>query len=186
MSTIDLEQIKQVYMQADLLYSESEVEQALHKMAVAITDDMLDMNPVVFTIMNGGLVTGGKLLTKLIFPLEAGYMHATRYRNTTTGQGLEWKVPPQINFEGRSVLIVDDILDEGHTLAEIYDYCMEAGAREVRIAVLINKLHDRKARPEMKPDYVGIEVEDRYVFGYGMDYQGYWRNAPGIYAINGK
>ncbi|WP_372835282.1 hypoxanthine-guanine phosphoribosyltransferase [Pontibacterium sp.] len=186
MSTIDLEQIKQVYMQADLLYSESEVELALHKMAVAITDDMLDINPVVFTVMNGGLVTGGKLLTKLVFPLEAGYMHATRYRNTTTGHGLEWKVPPQINFEGRSVLIVDDILDEGHTLAEIYDYCMQAGANEVRIAVLINKLHDRKARPEMKPHYVGIEVEDRYVFGYGMDYQGYWRNAPGIYAINGK
>lgn len=183
MSTTDLEHIKQVYMQSDLLYSESEVEAALHKMAVEITDDMLEKNPVVFSIMNGGLVTGGKLLTQLIFPLEAGYMHATRYRNTTKGHGLEWKVRPQINFEGRPVLIVDDILDEGHTLAEIYDYCMEQGASEVRIAVLVNKLHERKARPEMKADYVGIEIEDRYIFGYGMDYQGYWRNAPGIYAI---
>ncbi|WP_370279852.1 hypoxanthine-guanine phosphoribosyltransferase [Pontibacterium sp.] len=186
MSSPDLEHITQAYMQADLLYSEAEVEQALQRMAVEITNDLIDKNPVVFTVMNGGLVTGGKLLTKLIFPLEAEYLHATRYRNTTSGNDLEWKVEPSIDFQGRSVLIVDDILDEGHTLAEICNYCQQHGASEVRVAVLVNKLHDRKARPDMKADYIGLDVEDRYLFGYGMDYQGYWRNAPGIFAIKGK
>lgn len=186
MSSPDLEHITQAYMQADLLYSEAEVEQALQRMAVEITNDLIDKNPVVFTVMNGGLVTGGKLLTKLIFPLEAEYLHATRYRNTTSGNDLEWKVEPSIDFQGRSVLIVDDILDEGHTLAEIRNYCQQHGASEVRVAVLVNKLHDRKARPDMKADYIGLDVEDRYLFGYGMDYQGYWRNAPGIFAIKGK
>lgn len=185
MPTIDFDEIKSVYMQADLLYSDAEVEQAINNMAVEISADMSEKNPVVFPVMNGGLVIGGKLLTKLNFPLEAGYMHATRYRNTTSGHELEWKVRPQIDFKGRAVLLVDDILDEGHTLAEIVDYCKAEGASEVRIAVLTNKNHDRKARPDLVADFVGLEIEDRYIFGYGMDYKGYWRNAPGIFAVKG-
>lgn len=185
MSKTDLEHIKQVYIEADLLHSEAEVEHAINKMAAEITEDWADANPVVFSIMNGGLVIGGKLLTKLNFPLEAGYMHATRYRNSTSGHELEWKVRPFIDFKDRPVLVVDDILDEGHTLAAIVDYCKEQGANEVRIAVLVDKMHDRKARPEMKAEYVGINIEDRYIFGYGMDYHGYWRNAPGIFAVKG-
>lgn len=185
MSNTDLEHIKRVYAEADLLHSEAEVEQAIDAMAASITADWENANPVIFSIMNGGLVIGGKLLTRLNFPLEAGYMHATRYRNTTNGHELEWKVRPHIDFSGRPVLIVDDILDEGHTLAAIIDFCKEQGASDVRIAVLVDKKHDRKARPEMEAHYVGIEIEDRYIFGYGMDYHGYWRNAPGIFAVKG-
>ena len=181
MSRTDLEQITQAYMQADLLYSEAEVEQALQRMAVEITNDLMDKNPVIFTVMNGGLVTGGKLLTKLIFPLEAGYLHATRYRNTTSGNELEWKVAPSIDFQDRAVLIVDDILDEGHTLSEIRNYCQQRGASEVRIAVLVNKLHNHKARPEMKADYIGLDVEDRYLFGYGNGLQGILAQRPGYF-----
>ena len=72
------------------------------------------------------------------------------------------------DFRDRPVLIVDDILDEGHTLAEIIDYCKREGASSVSCAVLVNKLHDRKARPELQADFIGLEVEDRYIFGYGM------------------
>jgi len=185
MANTDLEHIKQVYLEADLLYSESEVEAAIDSMAVKLTELLEDKNPVVFSIMNGGLVIGGKLLTKLNFPLEAGYMHATRYRNTTSGHELEWKVRPMIDFKDRPVVIVDDILDEGHTLAAIIDYCKEQGASEVLTAVLTDKQHDRKARPDLKADVAGLEIEDRYIFGYGMDYHGYWRNAPGIFAVKG-
>lgn len=186
MSKTDLDHIKQVYIQSDLLFAEAEVEAAIRKMAAEITAELEDKDPVIFTIMNGGLVIGGKLLTCLNFPLEAGYMHATRYRNTTTGHELEWKVPPMIDFKDRPVLIVDDILDEGHTLAEIIKFCHEKGAASVQTAVLVNKLHDRKASPDLKADFVGLEVEDRYIFGFGMDYHGYWRNAPGIFAVKGK
>ncbi len=86
---------------------------------------------------------------------------------------------------GRSVLIVDDILDEGTTLAAIIDYCKAQGASEVLTAVLVDKEHNRKARPDLKCDFTGMTVEDRFLFGYGMDYKGYWRNAPGIYAVKG-
>lgn len=185
MPTTDLDHIRQVYAEADLLHSATEVEAAIDEMAVAIGDRLRDSNPVLFSIMNGGLVIGGKLLTRLDFPLESGYLHATRYRNTTRGFELEWKVPPMIEFRDRPVLIIDDILDEGHTLAEIVDYCERKGAAEVLTAVLVNKRHERKAFPGQTADFVGLETEDRYVFGYGMDYRGYWRNAPGIFAVKG-
>lgn len=185
METTDLEHIKNIYREADLLLDEAEIELAIKKMAAQITEAIGDTNPVIFTIMNGGLVIGGKLLTQLNFPLEASYMHATRYRNTTSGNELEWKVPPMIEFSGRPVLIVDDILDEGHTLAEIIRYCENKGASKVLTAVLVNKKHNRKATPDLKANFVGLDVADRYIFGYGMDYHGYWRNAPGIYAVKG-
>jgi len=185
MSSVDLEHIKRVFIESDLLYSQAEVDAAISRMAQQISAQLHDANPVVFTVMNGGLVVAGQLLTRLEFPLEASYLHATRYRNTTSGSELEWKVPPMVDFRDRPVLIVDDILDEGHTLAEIIDYCKREGASSVSCAVLVNKLHDRKARPELQADFIGLEVEDRYIFGYGMDYQGYWRNAPGIFAVKG-
>jgi len=185
MSSVDLEHIKRVYIEADLLFSQAEVEAAIERMARAITERLMDADPVVFTVMNGGLVIAGQLLTRLNFPLEASYLHATRYRNTTSGHELEWKVPPMVDFKGRPVLIIDDILDEGHTLAAIIDHCRQGGATDVHCAVLVNKLHARKARPDLEVEFVGLEVEDRYVFGYGMDYQGYWRNAPGIFAVKG-
>ncbi|KXJ57714.1 MAG: hypoxanthine phosphoribosyltransferase [Neptuniibacter pectenicola] len=185
MPKIDEEEIKRVYIQADLLYSEAEVEQAINKLAALVTEDMADKTPVVFPVLNGGLVVGGKLLTKLNFPLEAGYLHATRYRNTTSGHSLEWLMKPQIDVKGRAVLIVDDIFDEGITLTEIVNYCHAEGASEVKVAVLVHKNHNRTptATPALQADFIGLEIEDRYVFGYGMDYKGYWRNAPGIFAV---
>lgn len=83
------------------------------------------------------------------------------------------------------MLIIDDILDEGHTLAAIVEYCRDAGAENVYTAVLLDKQHDRKAYPGMRADFTGLDVEDRYIFGYGLDYKGYWRNAAGIFALKG-
>jgi len=185
MSRPDINEIKQVYIESDLLFSNSEVNQAIDKIADEITGEYAERDPVIFTIMNGGLVICGQLLTRLEFPLEAGYLHATRYRNTTSGHELEWKVPPMINYQGRDVLVVDDILDEGHTLHEVMNHLKEGGAKSVASVVLIDKIHDRKAVPGMKADFTGLTIPDRYIFGFGLDYKGYWRNAPGIFAVKG-
>lgn len=183
--SVDLAHIRQVMAEADCLYTNAEVEAAIARVAGAINAELAERNPVVFCVMNGGLIFAGKLLPLLDFPLEASYLHATRYRNETTGGELFWKAKPEISFIDRDVLIVDDILDEGHTLSAIIDFCRHAGAREVHTAVLIDKDHDRKASPELKANYFGLPCVDRYIFGYGMDYKGYWRNAPGIYAVKG-
>ena len=181
----DLEHIRQVMREADCLHSEAEVEAAIARVGAQITADLADRNPVVFCVMNGGLIFSGKLLTHLQFPLEASYLHATRYRNQTSGGELFWKAKPEVSFIDREVLIIDDILDEGHTLSAIIDFCKHAGAKAVYSAVLVDKDHDRKASPDLKADYCGLSCVDRYVFGYGMDYKGYWRNAAGIYAVKG-
>ena len=176
--SVDLAHIRQVMAEADCLYSESQVEAAIERLAVAINAELAERNPVVFCVMNGGLIFSGKLLPKLNFPLELSYLHATRYRNETSGGELFWKAKPEISFIDRDVLIIDDILDEGHTLGAIIDFCRHAGARAVHTAVLVDKDHQRKARPDLQADYVGLPCIDRYVFGYGMDYQEQGRILP--------
>lgn len=142
----DLAHIRQIMAEADCLFTEAEVEAAIDKVASQIDAELAELNPVVFCVMNGGLIFSGKLLTKLNFPLEASYLHATRYRNETSGGELFWKAKPEVSFIDRDVLIIDDILDEGHTLGAIIDFCRHAGARAVHTAVLIDKEHERKAR----------------------------------------
>ena len=108
----DLAHIRQVMAEADCLYNEAEVEAAIERMATTINSQLAERNPVVFCVMNGGLIFTGKLLPKLDFPLELSYLHATRYRNETSGGELFWKAKPEISFIDRDVLIIDDILDE--------------------------------------------------------------------------
>jgi hypoxanthine phosphoribosyltransferase len=174
-----------VLSEADLLVREVDVSAAIDRMATEITGQLKESNPIVLCIMNGGLIFTGQLLTRLVFPLEVDYVHATRYGHETNGAHLHWTVKPQLDLKGRTVLLLDDILDEGVTLAAIAEYCRQQGAAKISMAVLIEKLHLRKVTPGMRADFTGIEVGDRFLFGYGLDYKGYWRNAPGIYAVKG-
>lgn len=182
---MNIEEAGAVLSDADLLVTEAEVEATIARMAGEITGKLGKANPILICVMNGGLIFSGQLLTKLVFPLEVDYIHATRYGHETSGAGLNWLVKPQLELKGRTVLLLDDILDEGVTLAAIADYCRQQGAAEVSMAVLVEKLHQRKVKPGMRADFTGIEVGDRFLFGYGLDYKGYWRNAPGIYAVKG-
>jgi hypoxanthine phosphoribosyltransferase len=178
------DEARQVLAEADLLHPAGAVEAALDRMAESITERLQGRNPLVLAVMLGGVVPLGCLLPRLSFPLHVDYMHATRYRGAVRGGEIEWRVRPATPLEGRTVLVVDDILDEGVTLTAILDHCREAGAREVYSAVLVEKRHTRKPGIR-RADFTGLEVEDRYVFGFGMDYRGYLRNARGIYAVRG-
>jgi hypoxanthine phosphoribosyltransferase len=174
-----------ILAESDLIVSETEVVAAIGRIAAEMTLELKELNPVMICCMNGGLVFAGQLLTKLAFPLQVDYVHATRYGHEVNGVALDWKVRPQIDLHGRTVVLLDDILDEGVTLAAIAEYCRNHGAAKVMMAALIEKLHLRKVTPGMRADFTGIEVGDRFLFGYGLDYKGYWRNAPGIYALKG-
>jgi hypoxanthine phosphoribosyltransferase len=174
-----------VLSEADLLVGQADVAAAIGRLAVEITAQLKEANPVLLCVMNGGLIFTGQLLTQLAFPLEVDYLHATRYGHATSGAGLDWTVRPRLNLQGRTVLLLDDILDEGVTLAAIAEYCRQQGAAKVLMAVLVEKLHLRKVTPGMRADFSGLEVGDRFLFGYGLDYKGYWRNAAGIYAVKG-
>lgn len=185
--TVSPQHAQQVYEQAQLLYDAQQISRALDELAVAIDArvaqlDTAEQPVIVVSVMNGGLILSGHLLTRFQFPLHVDFIHATRYRNQTSGGELEWKVEPHQSIKGRHLIIIDDILDEGYTLKAIVDYCHAQGAASVTSAVLVEKLHDRRA-PGASCDYIGLTVDDRYVFGFGMDYKGYHRNLNGIYAV---
>ena len=177
------EDIQEILKKSQCLYSKKEVEAALDRMADEISNDLADKNPILLCVVIGGIVPLGNLLPRLEFPLEVDYIHVTRYRGGTKGGGIYWKAEPSANLKGRTVLIVDDILDAGITLKEVVEHCEEKGAKEVHTAVLVDKTKARVPEGVQKADYVGLPVENRYVFGYGLDYKEYLRNAPGIYAV---
>lgn len=166
---------------AELLHGRLEIEATLDRLGREITDRLADRNPVALCVMGGAVVFAGQLLPRLEFPLEFDYLHVTRYRDGTRGGNIEWCALPRKDLRGRSILLLDDILDEGHTLAAARARLIELGANHVEIAVLAEK-HLGEAKP-VHADYVGFTVPNRYVFGMGMDVHGMWRNLPGIYAL---
>lgn len=149
-------------------------------MAAAIVRELAHKDPLLVCVLTGGVVPFGKLLPRLQFPFQIDYVHATRYGHRLRGEGLEWISGPHKDPRGRVVLLVDDILDEGATLAAIEARYRRDGAAAVYKAVLVVK--DRARTHDVQVEFPGLHVPDRYVFGYGMDYKGYLRNAPGIYA----
>ena len=167
---------------AELIHDTATLDTAITQVATQI-DTVLDGEPALFlTVMQGALPFAGQLATRIAAPLAFDYIHATRYRGATSGGELHWLKRPNASLAGQTVLLVDDILDEGHTLAGIRDYCVAQGAARVLIAVLCEKRHGRGAG--LVADFVGVEVPDRYVFGYGMDYHEQGRNLAAIYAVD--
>ncbi len=168
---------------AERLFSRAEVEAALDRMALTINARLADRNPLLLAVMIGGMVPMGLLVPRLTFPLQLDYLHVTRYRGTTSGSALHWIKHPDISLHGRVVLVVDDVLDEGLTLAAIVEACAIRGASEVLTAVLVEKrLENREGLA--RADFTGLCADNRYLFGYGMDYKLYLRNADGIFAVN--
>ena len=161
---------------ADELFDAEEVRAAVARMAKDISAKLADEFPVVLSVMGGAAVFTGQLLPLLHFPLEFGAIEVTRYNNDIQGRDIAWRLPPRDNVRGRTVLVVDDILDEGITLAAIRKKLLEMGAREVFSAVFADKDIGR-AKP-IAADFVGVTVPNRYVFGFGMDAYGLWRNLP--------
>jgi hypoxanthine phosphoribosyltransferase len=178
--------IQAVLENAECLYSYSEINQALDRMAEEITQQLKDTNPLVLCVMTGALIPTAHLVTRLHFPLEIDYIHVTRYQGSTRGGDLHWLVEPRQNLKDRTIIIIDDIMDGGLTLSAIIDYCQQAGAKAIYSGVMVSKNRTREPGVRFEPDFVGVRVEDKYVFGFGLDYEEYLRNVPGIYAVNGE
>ena len=165
---------------ADCLLDETAVQAAIVRLAAEISASLKDRYPLVLAVMGGSIVFAGHLLPHLRFPLEFDYIHVSRYGRATSGGKIEWTVPPRNNVAGRAVLVLDDILDGGDTLAAIRDRVLSLGAEACFCAVLADK--DTGREKPIVPDFIGLKLPNRYVFGCGMDISGAWRNLPAIYA----
>lgn len=178
---MDAQEARDILAKSSLVHSQEAVQTALQRLAGEIAADLAEKNPLVLCVMTGGLIFAGQLLPRLDFLLEFDYMHVTRFGQGTQGGKLSWRSAPWTTVKDRVVLVVDDILDEGLTLAAICESLKRLGAAEVKTAVFVSK--DKGKEKPVKADFVGLPVPDRFVFGFGMDVNGAWRHLPAIYAI---
>jgi hypoxanthine phosphoribosyltransferase len=170
---------------AEELVSADTVQDAVRKVAEVLnarfdTDDSGEF-PLVLGVMGGAVVFTGHLLPQLSFPLEFDYIHVTRYGDQDRGGEVVWKVIPRQNVAGRTIIVVDDILDEGETLAHVKQRLLDMGAAEVILAVFADK--DLGRQKPVHADIVGLTIPNKFVVGFGMDAHGYWRNLPGLWVI---
>jgi len=177
------DEARRILAEADLLCSAQESALAVRRVAGEISARLRDANPLVLAVMGGAVVFTGALLPQLDFPLDFDYLHVTRYGDVTVGGRLHWVVEPRTEVAGRCVLVVDDILDEGVTMAAIVQRLRDQGAAQVLSAVFAEK--DLGRDKPIAADFVGLRLPNRYVFGYGMDVKGAWRNLPAVYAVKG-
>ena len=168
---------------AEKLLTKKEVDEAIDRIAEDIKEKIKNEVPILLCVMKGGLLLTSELLQRIQQPLALDYVHVDRYRNKTQGGSIHWHKEPEINLNKRLVLIVDDIFDEGYTLQDLITYCTAKGASKVLSVVLLKKVLEKK-HTDIEPDIVGLEISDRYVFGWGMDYKGYWRNLTDVFAVS--
>jgi hypoxanthine phosphoribosyltransferase len=169
---------------SDPVASAKEVEAAVQRLASEIGERLADAYPLVLAVMGGAVVFAGQILPRLRFPLDFDYIHASRYGPATRGAQIEWRVTPPPAAKGRAVLVLDDILDGGVTMAAIRSRLLELGAKSFHCAVLVEKT--LKVEKPIKADFVGLQIADRFVFGCGLDAKGFWRNLPEIRAMKGS
>ena len=173
---------REILSRSSILADTQQVEEAVDRMAVAINEHYGDREIILLIVMTGAVMPAAWLAAKLKMPLQMDFVHATRYAGQTHGGEIEFRVPPRLNLEGHDVLIVDDIYDIGLTLQMIEKYCTSRGTSSVNSAVLVRKIHDRETTAGL-PEFIGMEVEDKYVFGCGMDVYEYWRQLDEIRAL---
>jgi hypoxanthine phosphoribosyltransferase len=177
----DFQEAVALLSEAELIHSADAVNAAVSRVARQVTEQLGGRNPLLLCVMKGGVPFAGQLMMQLRFPLDFDSLRVTRYGRETSGGAISWRALPETPVEGRTVLVVDDILDEGFTLAVIVERLRELGAAACYTAVAAEK-RNRGEKP-LKADFVALTVPDRFVFGYGMDVRGKWRNLPAIYAV---
>lgn len=164
------------------LISENQLQSRVHELAAEINRHYHRQPLTVLGVMTGSLVLLADLIRLLEMPLRVGVMQARSYRggDTTAGElALNLDMMPVI--EGRDVLIVDDIFDTGRTLERVLTDIQKLGPASTRTLVLLNKTAQNQV--PIRPDYVGFEIPNEFVVGYGLDYQDEYRNLPCIASL---
>jgi hypoxanthine phosphoribosyltransferase len=180
---IELAKIKALQDKAVCLHDTKSLHAALDRMACEIEAVLKETNPLILAAMNGSMIPTAGLMTRMSFPMQLDYIHVTRYQGKVRAGDLHWLVESRTSLQGRTVLIVEDILDGGLTMAAIVDYCKQQGAEKVYTATVVDKKRERDPGGTLQADFTGLYIEDLFLFGYGLDYEGYFRNLDGIYAL---
>lgn len=174
-----------ILQESTLLASREEVKAAVNRMAGQVNEYYGDRPIIMLIVMTGAVMPAAWLASRLKMPVQMDFVHATRYAGATEGGEIEFRVPPRLNLQDHDVLIVDDIYDIGLTLQMIEEYCGARHASSVNSAVLVRKIHDRPTTEQL-PRFIGMDIEDKYIFGCGMDAYEHWRHLDEIRALEGE
>lgn len=179
----EIKEVEELVKKSVLLHDINEINSAIDKIANEMNKKLPGKNPIFLCVMNGAVLFMGQLMPKLTFPLQIDYIHVSRFRGGLRGGDLHWLAIPREPLDDRTVVIIEDILDSGVTMSSIIDFCKQKGAKEVYTAALIDKDHPRAKEGVKSVDFSGLKVADKFLIGYGLDYKGFLRNLPGIYAV---
>ena len=162
-----------------IIYTKEEIFERVKELAAEISQNYKSDDLIVITVLKGGAMLSADLVRELDFPVTLDYLSVSSYYSGTTSTGsVQIKKDTDINVKGRHVLIVEDIVDSGNTLAHLIKLFALRGAKDVRICTLLNKPSRRVTK--VKVDYIGFEIPDEFVVGYGLDYDQKYRNLPYI------
>lgn len=151
-------------------------------MAQQISEVYRDRSPTIVGVLTGSIVLLADIIRLLDLPMRVGVVHARSYRGGSTVRGpLRINADLMPDISGRDVLLVDDIFDTGHTLVELIRLMHQLGPTSIRSAVLLRK-HGRQ-EVDLQPDFIGFEIPNEFVVGYGLDYQDAYRNLPYVAAL---
>src|SRR3990167_3018756 len=179
----DLKKVQELKSKGRCLYNKEQINAAIRTIAEKMNAELANQVPVFLCVMNGAVIFMGQLATYLNFPLQINYIHATRYQGEKEGRELFWQAKPTIALQDRVVVIVEDILDSGLTLAAVKHYCESSGAKKIYTAALVDKIRPREVGGIQSCDFIGLSVENKFLYGFGLDYKDFLRNENGIYAV---
>jgi len=167
----------------DILISEEAIQNRVKELGEQITEDYKDSDLVIITVLKGGFVFTADLVRRIDLPLTIDLMAASSYGAGTESSG-EVRILKDINIDikGKDVLIAEDILDTGNTLSMLKNLFEDRGAKSVKICVALDKPERRTANVEA--DYIGFVVPNKFLIGYGLDYDEKYRNLPFVGVVN--
>jgi hypoxanthine phosphoribosyltransferase len=166
----------------ELFINSSEIQSKIDLLSSRIKADVEGKNPLFITVLNGAFIFAADLIRRFQFPLEVAFIRVASYSGTSSSGKVREVIGLDMDITGRIVVIVEDIIDSGITMEYLIGMMKELGAKEVRIATFLFK--PGAFQKDYKIDYVGMEIPNDFIVGYGLDYDGYGRNYPDIYKIS--
>ena len=170
--------------ESTLLLTNKSILNKIKELGDCISKDYAEQEVVVLCIIKGAMVFCSHLMSHINADVYLDCIDVSRYGSRLEGGELVVKSNPTLNLTNRNLLIVDDMIDQGETLQFVQNYCVNQGAASIKTAVLLQKEHNRKISTEVPIDYCAFTIPDAFVFGFGIDCKGRYRNLPDIYALN--
>lgn len=158
-----------------------EIEKSIDQISEKINTDLKDKDPIFVAILNGAFMFASELMKRVTIPCEITFVRLASYQGTSSTEKIKEVLGLTENIEGRTIVIVEDIVDTGNTMTSLLEQFNKLNPKEIKIATLLFK--PEALKKELKLDYVALEIPSDFIVGYGLDYDGFGRNLNDIYKL---